>query len=106
MFMLENDFASALELFDLGDVLKASNPLGLARQIRERRLELGWSQSLLAEKSKVSQNTISRIELGEYNPTYQMVKSIVEAMKLFVILDLVSADVLLARAEAYKKGIL
>lgn len=94
------------ELFDLADVMRATYAHGVSRQIRERRLALGWSQGELTDKSKVSQATISRLESGEEcNPTFQTVKSVAEALGLFATLELVTVEVLLARAEAYKKGV-
>jgi transcriptional regulator with XRE-family HTH domain len=104
--MIKNDSADGPpELFDLDAVMQATSLFGLSYQIRERRSALGWSRRELSERSGISQHTIGRLESGEEcNPTHQTVKQIAEAMKLFVILEIVPADVLLARAETYKKG--
>lgn len=94
------------DLFDLADAMRATYVHGVSRQIRERRLALGLSQAELADKSKVSQATISKLELGEEcNPTFQTVKSVAVALGLFATLELVTVEVLLAKAEAYEKGV-
>lgn len=41
----------------------------LGRRVRDLRLRYEWSQSELAQKMKVTQNTVSRYELGQYSLT-------------------------------------
>jgi ribosome-binding protein aMBF1 (putative translation factor) len=41
---------------------------GLAAQVIRRRIELGWTQSQLADKSGIDQGDISRIERGVISP--------------------------------------
>ena len=37
--------------------------------VRELRTERGWSQAILADKLKVSRQTINAIETGRYDPS-------------------------------------
>ena len=37
--------------------------------VRELRTEQGWSQAVLADKLKVSRQTINAIETGRYDPS-------------------------------------
>lgn len=39
------------------------------RNVRERRLEAGWTQEQLSEKAEVSQGTIAKIEAGKAWPS-------------------------------------
>lgn len=98
--MIKNDSADG---FDLDAVMQATGVFGVSHQIRERRLALRWSQADLSRQSGVSKTMINGIESGERNPTHQTIKKIAEAMKLFVILELVPADVLLVRAANKKE---
>ena len=41
----------------------------LGNHIQEFRVNKGWSQTELANRVKVSRNTISSIETGQYGPT-------------------------------------
>jgi transcriptional regulator with XRE-family HTH domain len=52
-------------------------------RIREKRLEKGWTQLELAEKSGVPQPTISQIESGNRRfPTYENIKKIAKALEI------------------------
>jgi len=51
--------------------------------IKEKRLEKGWTQFELAEKSGVSQPTISQIESGNRRyPTHENIKKIAKALEV------------------------
>ena len=51
--------------------------------IREKRLEKGWTQLELAQKSGVPQPTISQIENGNRRyPTYENIKKIAKALEI------------------------
>ncbi len=41
----------------------------LGRNVRRRRLELGWTQEQLAEKSGFDQRYVSQLENGRRSPT-------------------------------------
>ena len=49
-----------------------NDQLILKNRIRETRTEKGLSQTALAELVGVSRNTISSIELGQFNPTAKL----------------------------------
>jgi transcriptional regulator with XRE-family HTH domain len=52
-------------------------------KIREKRLEKGWTQLELAEKSGVPQTTISQIESGNRRyPTHENIKKIAKALEI------------------------
>ncbi len=38
-------------------------------KLRELRAERGWSQAVLAEKLKVSRQTVNAIEVGKFDPS-------------------------------------
>ena len=57
---------------------------GLARPgdtIRERRIELGWTQAVLADLAGVSQADISRIENGRLDARWSTIHRISEALE-------------------------
>ncbi|HFK1747788.1 helix-turn-helix transcriptional regulator [Bacillus paranthracis] len=50
-------------------------------KVKEKRLNKGWTQSKLAEKSGVPQPTISHIENGTLkNPSIKSIKNIASAL--------------------------
>lgn len=49
--------------------------------VKRRRLELGLTQTELAELVGVSQNSISSIETGQYKPTAYTAALLCEALK-------------------------
>ena len=49
-----------------------NDQLILKNRLRETRAEKGLSQTALAELVGVSRNTISSIELGQFNPTAKL----------------------------------
>jgi len=49
--------------------------------IRERRIELGWTQATLAEHSGVSQADISRIENGRLDARWSTIQRLSEALE-------------------------
>lgn len=52
-------------------------------KIREKRLEKGWTQFELAERSGVPQPSISQIENGNRRyPTYENIKKIAKALEI------------------------
>lgn len=50
------------------------------QDLRSKRMSLGLTQSKLAEDAGVSQSLIARIELGEVDPSYSTLRSIVETL--------------------------
>lgn len=67
----------------------------LGNRIREYRKERGFSQEILAEKSGVSTNTISRIEGGQMAMSVGILQRIVKALGVDanVLLGVISTDV-------------
>lgn len=59
--------------------------VNIINKIREKRLEKGWTQFELAEKSGVPQSTISQIERGNRKyPTHENIMKIVKALEITV----------------------
>jgi len=48
--------------------------------LRERRIELGWTQERLVERSGVAQADISRIENGQIDPRWSTVRRLAMAL--------------------------
>ena len=62
----------------------------LGQKIRNRREELGYTQSELARKTQTSQPYISRLEKDDFNPSTQMIVNI--AVTLGVSIDYLLLD--------------
>lgn len=62
------DLAALPDLRAVGDAL------------RERRIELGWTQARLAELSGITQADISRIENGQTDPRWSTVRRLANAL--------------------------
>lgn len=69
----EADFATA-------EVQAAARHLGSL--IRQARLARKWSQTLLAERARVSKPTLSRIEKGAVEPSIGLWLAVLEALGL------------------------
>lgn len=52
-----------------------------SKNVRKRRLELGWSLETLSSKSQVSRAMLSKIERNEKQPTLKIAAQIAEALK-------------------------
>lgn len=52
--------------------------------VRNRRLELGWSQERLAYESGLCVRTVSAIECGDANPTSDVIESLARALGVSV----------------------
>lgn len=62
----------------------------LGQKIKQRREELGYTQTELAQKTQTSQPYISRLEKDDFNPSTQMIISI--AITLDVSIDYLLLD--------------
>lgn len=66
------------------EIKKAYEKLGpefiLIEMIIKRRIEKGLSQKELAQKIGTKQSAISRLESGNYNPTFVFLQKIAEAL--------------------------
>ena len=51
-------------------------------KLRKIRKKYGWSQQALAQKIGTTQVTIARLELGYWNPSYAILKGLVNQAKV------------------------
>lgn len=56
--------------------------------VRDRREQLGWSQTHLAHEAATTQAMVSRIESGRLNPTVEMLSRLARAMDAELSLSL------------------
>lgn len=61
----------------------------LLKEIYDRRKELGWTQTKLAEEANTHQANVSRIESGELDPRLSTIVELAEAMGTRVEIRLV-----------------
>lgn len=54
----------------------------LARNVRRRREDLGWSQEELADQAGLHRTYVSGIERKVRNPTIEIVERLAKALKL------------------------
>lgn len=59
---------------------KLEPEFALIRQILDRRLKLGLSQTQLAKKLGTKQSAVARLESGNYNPTVKQLQKIASAL--------------------------
>ena len=52
----------------------------LARHVRHQRLLLDWSQAELATAAGTSQSLVAKLERGRLNPSYEVVRRLLEAL--------------------------
>lgn len=64
----------------------------LGEQLREARIEAGWSQEKLAEKAGISRNYVSLLELNQKSPTVSVLLAVCGALG-------VSAAEIIAKVE-------
>ncbi len=63
-----------------------------AERIRKAREKLGWSQRVLAEKVKVSENVIKRIESGRLRPTIDLARRLEEVLGIKLLVPSVDQE--------------
>ena len=56
----------------------------LARNLRHRRVSAGLSQEDLAERTGLSQTWISRVEMGQANPTMETINTLAAGLSIRV----------------------
>jgi predicted transcriptional regulator len=66
----------------------------LLSDIRDKRIELGLTQSVIAEKSGLSQSMIARIESGTVDPRVSTVKKIVDVLNQEEISVITAGDMM------------
>lgn len=62
--------------------------MDIAKNIKERRSQLGISQQDLAEISEVSLATIKDIERGKGNPSLTTLKKIIDVLGMEIVLQI------------------
>jgi transcriptional regulator with XRE-family HTH domain len=67
----------------MSDLATIAGLRGPGDPICERRIELGWSQSELAERAGVSQADISRIENGRLDARWSTIHRLATALESF-----------------------
>ncbi len=72
-----------------------------AEKIRRARESLGWSQAILAEKLKTSENVIKRIESGKLRPTYDLAKRLEDVLKIKLLVPSIEEDLSKQRIQKY-----
>ncbi len=72
-----------------------------AEKIRRARERFGWSQAILAEKIKTSENIIKRIESGKLRPTYDLAKKLENVLKIRLLVPSVEEDVFKQKIQKY-----
>jgi len=69
-----------------------------AERIRRARQKLGWSQAVLAQKLRVSENVIKRIESGRLKPSIEL------ARKMEKLLGIVLLEPIVEESTSYSTG--
>ncbi len=64
-----------------------------AERIRRAREKLGWTQSILASRVKVSENIIKRIEGGKLRPTLELAKRLEETLGIKLLMPSIEEEV-------------
>lgn len=59
----------------------------LGNIIKERRKELGISQPDLAELAQISVNTLTKLERGESNPSWDVLQKVLDVLGLEIIIS-------------------
>lgn len=72
-----------------------------AEQIRRARERLGWSQSILAGRVKVSENIIKRIEGGKLRPTVELAKKLEEVLGIKLLTPSVEEEIKRQKIQKY-----
>jgi len=78
---------SKLQIFHKRDELKNPELRRLGEKIKEARKKMGWTQKRLAENIRLSQQTISMIEQGNYNFSFASFMKIISALNFRISLE-------------------
>ena len=65
--------------------MKLRNDEDLSRYVRTRRGELGWTQSLLAERAGVRRATVVDLERGMTHPSFSTAVAVLTAMDVSLV---------------------
>jgi len=69
-------------------LLRVGDKQMLARFLKARRQELGYSQRVLAERAQITQKTVSRIETGKDNTSLESLFPLMQALNLQLFLGM------------------
>jgi len=72
-----------------------------AERIRKAREKLGWSQAILAERIKVSENIVKRIESGKLRPTLDLAKKIEEVLGIKLLMPSIEEELKQQKIQRY-----
>ncbi|MCS7111018.1 MAG: multiprotein bridging factor aMBF1 [Ignisphaera sp.] len=72
-----------------------------AERIRRAREKLGWSQSVLASRVKVSENIIKRIEGGKLRPTLELARKFEEVLGVKLLMPSVEEELRQQKVQKY-----
>jgi transcriptional regulator with XRE-family HTH domain len=64
----------------------------LGKIIKDRRKELGITQPHLAELANVSKNTLYKLERGESNPSWEVIRNILDVLGLELNVNIKTID--------------
>jgi transcriptional regulator with XRE-family HTH domain len=64
----------------------------LGKIIKDRRKELGITQPHLAELANVSKNTLYKLERGESNPSWEVIRNILDVLGLELNVNIRTID--------------
>lgn len=74
-------------------LLKIRSDIRIAsRYIKEKRLELGYTQEILSKKANIPRTTISKIESGYQNVSILKLMQLADAMDMKIEIALVEKD--------------
>lgn len=72
-----------------------------AERIRRAREKLGWSQSILASRVKVSENIVKRIEGGKLRPTLELARRLEEALGIKLLMPSIEEELKQQKVQKY-----
>jgi DNA-binding XRE family transcriptional regulator len=81
-FMKEIEDEASKDADSLADLHRLRIHFRIGRKVAEARLKLNLSQKQVAERAKVDQADVSRIENGSANPTLHTLVAVAEAVGL------------------------
>ncbi|MEM1560214.1 MAG: multiprotein bridging factor aMBF1 [Ignisphaera sp.] len=72
-----------------------------AERIRRAREKLGWSQSILASRVKVSENIVKRIESGKLRPTLELARRLEEVLGIKLLMPSIEEELKQQKVQKY-----
>lgn len=72
-----------------------------AERVRRAREKLGWSQSILASRVKVSENIVKRIESGKLRPTLELARRLEEVLGIKLLMPSIEEELKQQKVQKY-----